>query len=78
MAEATASAVRQIASAIGTEGGLQAANLKVAELYIAAFGNLAKAGNTLIVPSNLTDVSTLVSTAMTVLDRTKAPGVPAK
>ncbi len=76
VAEATANAVRQVASAIGAEGGLQAANLKVAELYIGAFGNLAKAGNTLIVPSNLTDVSTLVSTAMTVLDRTKAPGTP--
>ena len=73
VAEATATAVRQVAAAIGAEGGLQAANLKVAELYIGAFGNLAKAGNTLIVPSNLTDVSTLVSTAMTVLDRTK-PG----
>lgn len=77
VAEATASAVRQIASAIGQEGGLQAANLKVAELYIAAFGNLAKQGNTLIVPANLTDVSTLVSTAMTVLDRTKVPGAGA-
>ena len=74
VATATANAVRSVAAAIGTEGGLQAANLKVAELYIGAFGNLAKAGNTLIVPSNLTDVSTLVSTAMTVLDRTKAPG----
>jgi regulator of protease activity HflC (stomatin/prohibitin superfamily) len=74
VATATANAVRAVAAAIGTEGGLQAANLKVAELYIGAFGNLAKAGNTLIVPSNLTDVSTLVSTAMTVLDRTKAPG----
>ena len=74
VASATANAVRSVAAAIGTEGGLQAANLKVAELYIGAFGNLAKTGNTLIVPSNLTDVSTLVSTAMTVLDRTKAPG----
>ena len=74
VASATANAVRSVAAAIGTEGGMQAANLKVAELYIGAFGNLAKAGNTLIVPSNLTDVSTLVSTAMTVLDRTKAPG----
>ena len=78
VAEATANAVRQIAGAIGQEGGLQAANLKVAELYIAAFGNLAKQGNTLIVPSNLTDVSTLVSTAMTVLDRTRGSGAPAK
>jgi len=78
VAEATASAVRQVAAAIGAEGGMQAANLKVAELYIAAFGNLAKQGNTLIVPSNLTDVSTMVSAAMTVLDRTRAPGAAAK
>ncbi len=78
VASATANAVRAVATAIEAEGGLQAANLKVAELYIAAFGNLAKAGNTLIVPSNLTDVSTLVSTAMTVLDRTKAPGAAGK
>ncbi len=78
VAEATANAVRQVAAAIGTEGGQQAANLKVAEQYVNAFGNLAKAGNTLIVPSNLTDVSTFVSTAMTVLDRTKAAGPAAK
>ena len=78
VASATANAVRAVATAIEAEGGLQAANLKVAELYIAAFGNLAKAGNTLIVPSNLTDVSTLVSTAMTVLDRTRAPGAAGK
>jgi regulator of protease activity HflC (stomatin/prohibitin superfamily) len=71
IAAATASAVRTVAAAIGSEGGLQAANLKVAELYIAAFGNLAKTGNTLIVPSNLTDVATLVSSAMTVLDKTR-------
>ncbi len=72
VAEATASAVRQVASAIGAEGGMLAANLKVAEKYVEAFAGLAKTGNTLIVPANLTDVSTFVSTAMTVLDRTKA------
>jgi regulator of protease activity HflC (stomatin/prohibitin superfamily) len=72
VAEATANAVRQVAAAIGEEGGMLAANLKVAEKYVDAFGNLAKTGNTLIVPANLTDVSTFVSTAMTVLDRTKA------
>ena len=71
VAEATASAVRQVASAIGAEGGMLAANLKVAEKYVEAFGNLAKTGTTLIVPGNLTDVSTFVSTAMTVLDRTR-------
>ena len=73
IAEATASAVRTVASAIGSEGGLQAANLKVAEQYIAAFGNLAKTGNTLIVPSNLTDVATMIQSAMTILGQKKTP-----
>ncbi len=74
VAEATAHAVTAIAEAIGKEGGLQAANLKVAELYIDAFGKLAQEGNTLIVPSNLSDVASIVSSAMTVLDRTKPNG----
>jgi regulator of protease activity HflC (stomatin/prohibitin superfamily) len=73
VAEATAAAVRAVAEAIGSPGGQTAANLKVAELYIQAFGNLAKTGNTLIVPSNLSDVASIVSSAMTVLDRAR-PG----
>jgi regulator of protease activity HflC (stomatin/prohibitin superfamily) len=77
VAEATAAAVTAVAEAIGREGGQQAANLKVAELYIAAFGNLAKEGNTLIVPTNLSDVSSVIASAMTVLDRTKAGQKPA-
>jgi regulator of protease activity HflC (stomatin/prohibitin superfamily) len=71
VAEATAAAVSAVAEAIGHEGGLQAANLKVAELYIQAFANLAKTGNTLIVPTNLADVSSVIASAMTVLDRTR-------
>lgn len=71
VAEATASAVRQVAAALEAPGGMQAANLKVAEKYIEQFGNLAKVGNTLIVPANLTDVATMVSGAMTVLDKTR-------
>jgi regulator of protease activity HflC (stomatin/prohibitin superfamily) len=76
VAEATAAAVRAVAEAIGAPGGQTAANLKVAELYIQAFGNLAKTGNTLIVPSNLSDVASIVSSAMTVLDRAR-PGAAA-
>ena len=72
VAEATAAAVTAVAEAIGREGGQQAANLKVAELYIQAFANLAKAGTTLIVPTNLSDVSSVIASAMTVLDRTRA------
>ena len=72
VAEATAAAVSAVAEAIGREGGLQAANLKVAELYIQAFANLARTGNTLIVPTNLSDVSSVIASAMTVLDRARA------
>ena len=76
IADATASAVRTVAAAIGSEGGLLAANLKVAEQYIAAFGNLAKTGNTLIVPSNLTDVATMIQSAMTILGQKKDAAAP--
>jgi regulator of protease activity HflC (stomatin/prohibitin superfamily) len=72
VAEANAGAVRVVAAAIGTEGGMNAANLKVAEKYIEAFSNLAKTGNTLIVPTNLADVASVIASAMTVMDRTKA------
>jgi regulator of protease activity HflC (stomatin/prohibitin superfamily) len=71
IAEATAQAVRTVAEGINSPGGMNAANLKVAELYIQAFANLARSGNTLIVPSNLADVASIVSSTMTVLDRTK-------
>ena len=74
-AEANASAIRQIAAAIESPGGLQAANLKVAEHYINAFGLLAKTNNTLIVPSNVSDMAGLIATAMTVV---KGPGAPGK
>ena len=71
VANATANAVRVVATAIEGPGGMAAANLKVAGQYIEAFGNLAKVGNTLIIPSDLSNVAGLVSSAMTVLDRTK-------
>ena len=71
VAEATASAVRQVAAALSSDGGMQAANLKVAEKYIEQFGNLAKAGNTLILPANLADAGGFVAAAMTVLDKAK-------
>jgi ribosomal protein L18E len=66
-AEANAKAIRQIADAIESPGGLQAVNLRVAEQYINAFGHLAKTNNTLIVPANVSDVAGLIATAMTVV-----------
>ena len=71
IAEATAAGVRAVAEAIDGRGGLEAANLKVAQQYVDAFANLAKSSNTLIVPANAADVAGLVTTAMTVLDKTR-------
>jgi regulator of protease activity HflC (stomatin/prohibitin superfamily) len=65
IAEANAKAIRQVAEAISSPGGMSAVNLKVAEQYVAAFANLAKTSNTLIVPSNLADLGTLVTAATT-------------
>jgi regulator of protease activity HflC (stomatin/prohibitin superfamily) len=74
VADATAAAVEVVAAAMGKEGGQQAANLKIAEEYIGALGNLAKTNNTMIIPTNLADVASVVASAMTVLDRTRAGG----
>jgi regulator of protease activity HflC (stomatin/prohibitin superfamily) len=66
IAEANARAIRQVAEAIEAPGGLQAVNLKVAEQYVAAFANIAKTNNTVIVPANLADLAGLVTASMTV------------
>ena len=67
-----------VGEAIGKGDSLQAANLKVAERYIEAFAALAKTSNTLIIPTNVSDIAGIVSSAMTVLDRTRLPaGKPA-
>src|SRR5437763_12048334 len=72
IAEATAAGVRAVAEAIGDKGGLDAANLKVAQQYIDAFGLLATKSNTMIIPTNAGDIAGFVATAMSVLDRTRA------
>ncbi|MBI1397314.1 MAG: paraslipin [Betaproteobacteria bacterium] len=74
LADAQAEAVRAVAAALASDGGMNAANLKVAQEYVAAFGAIAKAGNTLIVPASLSDPAGLVASAMTVL--TRASGAP--
>ncbi len=67
IADATATALRQVGAAIEQPGGEEAMNLKVAEQYVTAFGELAKTNNTLIVPANLGDMSSLIATAMQVV-----------
>jgi regulator of protease activity HflC (stomatin/prohibitin superfamily) len=77
IADANSAAVRAVAAAMNEQGGMNAANLKVAELYIAALSNLAKTNNTLIVPANVADVATMIGTAMNTLNTVKSGGAPA-
>ena len=70
-ADATAGAITVVAEALNKKGGEQAANLEVAKQYVKEFGNLAKENNTLIIPSDVSNVSSMVATAMSVIDKTK-------
>ena len=71
IAKATANGLRAISSAISEENGLNAVNLRIAEQYLGAFGNIAKVNNTLILPSNLTDIAGIVATATSVFNETR-------
>jgi regulator of protease activity HflC (stomatin/prohibitin superfamily) len=73
VAEASAQAIERIAAAIRTEGGQAAVQLKVAEKAVEAYAKLAsEATTTLIVPGNMTEVSSLIGSAMQMIKTTKA------
>ncbi|MDB5833742.1 MAG: stomatin 2, partial [Caballeronia sp.] len=67
VAVANAQAIEKIGAAIQTAGGMEAVNLKVAEQYVTAFGNIAKQGNTLIVPGNLSEMSSMIASALSII-----------
>lgn len=71
VADATATGIRTIAEAINQQGGVDAVNLRIAEQYIQQFGNLAKEGNTMIIPGNLSDIAGMVAAAKSVLGHVK-------
>lgn len=65
VAEATANAIVQVARAIESPGGNLAVQLRVAEKAVEAYGRVAAdAQTTLIVPSNMSEVSALIASAM--------------
>ena len=75
VADATAEAIRKIAEAIRSPGGEQAVQLKVAERAVDAYQALAKTNNTMIVPGNMTEVSSLIATSMALIrSSTVKPG----
>jgi len=63
VATATAEGLRSVAASMTAEGGAEAMQLRVAEQYIGEFGNLAKVGNTFVVPANLSDLTSMMALA---------------
>src|SRR5512145_471511 len=78
VANATAEGLERVARALSQQGGEQAMQLRVAEEYIGQFGNLAKAGNTLVVPANLSDVAGMIALATQVARGTGPTGASGK
>jgi regulator of protease activity HflC (stomatin/prohibitin superfamily) len=71
IATATAQGIREIALAINEPGGMNAVNLRVAEQYLGEFGKLAKVNNTMIIPTDLADISGVVGSITSVMNRMK-------
>lgn len=71
IAEATAEALRKVGAAAAGPGGMEAVNLRVAEQYVEAFGKVAKEGNTLILPGDLSNMGSMVAAAMQVVRETR-------
>ena len=72
VAEAQASGIRQVASAINDQGGMNAVNMQLAQQYLNEFGKLAKTNNTMIIPSDLANVSGILKAVTTVLKEVKS------
>lgn len=70
VAQATAQGISSIAQSISTnEGGVEAVNLRLAEQYLAEFGKLAKEGTTMVLPTNLTDIASVLKLATSVVGK---------
>ena len=73
VATATAEGLRKVAASMTAEGGAEAMQLRVAEQYIGEFGNLAKAGNTFVVPANLGDLTSMMALATDIVKGKSTP-----
>jgi regulator of protease activity HflC (stomatin/prohibitin superfamily) len=69
VASATAEGLSKVASAVIEQGGPEAMQLRIAEQYIGEFGNLAKAGNTFVIPANLADLTSMMALATDIAKR---------
>lgn len=72
VANATAEGISKVALSLKAEGGSQAMELRIAEQYIKQFGNLAKEGNTVILPAELSNVASMIALAKGMIGEGKA------
>lgn len=77
VATATAEGIRRVADAIKVSGGFEAVQLRIAEQYVAQFGELAKQGTTLVLPANVADVGAMIALAMKSI-QSAAPPPPSR
>jgi regulator of protease activity HflC (stomatin/prohibitin superfamily) len=75
VATATAEGLRRVANAVIDQGGPEAMQLRIAEQYIGEFGNLAKSGNTYVVPANLADLTSMMALATDIAKSKKGTDV---
>ncbi|KAJ6677461.1 STOMATIN-LIKE PROTEIN 2 MITOCHONDRIAL [Salix viminalis] len=64
-AQATAKGIATVSEYIKKSGGVEAASLKIAEQYVAAFGNIAKEGTTILLPSATDNPANIMAQAFT-------------
>ena len=69
VATATAEGLRRVAEATTLPGGQEAIQLRVAEQYIGEFGKVIHNADTIILPANVADVASMITTAMQVIQQ---------
>jgi regulator of protease activity HflC (stomatin/prohibitin superfamily) len=73
VATATAEGLNRVGAALSREGGNEAMQLRIGEEYVKQFGKLAKESNTLVVPANLSDLSSIIAMATSIGKSVNAP-----
>ncbi|KAJ6881108.1 hypothetical protein NC651_027835, partial [Populus alba x Populus x berolinensis] len=77
-AQATAKGIAIVSENIKKSGGIEAASLKIAEQYVGAFGNIAKEGTTILLPSATGNPANIMAQAFTMYKNlfgsTSSPG----
>ena len=73
VANATAQGLRNIAESLRLPGGDEAMKLRIAEQYISQLGNLAREGNTFVIPANLSDLAGMLTLATTLVKGERGP-----